>query len=117
MKRYIHKVIILKFIYYISAHSVAKMYCWHDIAKRTEIVYERALSNPAPSLAQRLRRYNRTGGFSGAVACIIMVLLHFMWRICEFLYPEEDIEICPDICIARERDRTDESERTAREDS
>lgn len=34
-----------------------KLYSWHDVAKRTEIVYERALGCPDQSLLERLSRY------------------------------------------------------------
>lgn len=34
-----------------------KLYSWHDVAKRTEIVYDRALKCTNQSLIERLPRY------------------------------------------------------------
>jgi phosphatidylinositol glycan class A protein len=34
-----------------------KLYDWHDVAKRTEIVYDRALKCPDQNLLERLSRY------------------------------------------------------------
>lgn len=35
-----------------------KLYNWHDVAKRTEIVYDRALKCSNQSLLERLSRYD-----------------------------------------------------------
>ena len=35
-----------------------KLYDWHDVAKRTEIVYDRALKCSNQSLLERLSRYD-----------------------------------------------------------
>lgn len=37
--------------------QMKKLYNWHDVAKRTEIVYERALKCSNQSLLERLSRY------------------------------------------------------------
>lgn len=43
---------------YIIIHvQMKKLYSWHDVAKRTEIVYNRALKCSNQSLIERLPRY------------------------------------------------------------
>lgn len=37
--------------------QVKKLYSWHDVARRTEIVYNRALKCSNPPLLDRLSRY------------------------------------------------------------
>lgn len=37
--------------------QMKKLYNWHDVAKRTEIVYDRALECPNQNLVERLSRY------------------------------------------------------------
>lgn len=34
-----------------------KLYSWHDVAERTEIVYDRALGCPNQNILDRLSRY------------------------------------------------------------
>lgn len=38
--------------------QMKKLYSWHDVAKRTEIVYDRALRCPNQDLLERLSRYD-----------------------------------------------------------
>ncbi|CAH2040977.1 unnamed protein product [Thlaspi arvense] len=45
-------------------HRVSQLYSWHDVARRTEIVYDRALRCPNQNLLERL---SREGGGGRAV--------------------------------------------------
>lgn len=40
--------------------QMKKLYSWHDVAERTEIVYDRALKCSNQSLIDRLPRYSLT---------------------------------------------------------
>lgn len=41
---------------YNKLYQMKKLYSWHDVAKRTEIVYDRALQSSDENLLQRLPR-------------------------------------------------------------
>lgn len=47
------------------------MYAWSDVARRTEVVYERAMASPRKDTYERLTRYvprhTTTGGSQGQV--------------------------------------------------
>ena len=53
------KCIISKMSFFVSYIScqMKKLYSWHDVAKRIEIVYDRALGCPNQNLIDRLSRY------------------------------------------------------------
>ena len=75
------------------------MYSWVDVAQRTEIVYDKIVRTKRPSLATRLVRYSTAGPFSGLAACFFVTLLHLLCILCERMWPEREIEICPDISL------------------
>eukprot|EP01031_Cornospumella_fuschlensis_P026244 gene26244-31703_t len=78
---------------------VKSMYSWSEVCRRTEVVYGNIAATRRPSLALRLVRYSSSGIFSGFIACVLVTLLHLFWRVCEYLYPAKDIEVCPDISL------------------
>lgn len=71
---------------------VKNMYHWTDVAKRTEVVYNNIATARRASLGTRLVRYSTTGPFSGFAMCCIVAWLHLLWRMCEHLWPAEEIE-------------------------
>jgi hypothetical protein len=95
------------------------MYNWLDVAYRTELVYNRVFEmdskviNQNEDLAKdqddaikrnsilfrRLIRYYTVGTFSGPAVCFFMVCLHMLNMICEFIWPKDSIEVCPDIYL------------------
>eukprot|EP01041_Mallomonas_annulata_P007067 gene7067-14379_t len=125
-------------------HSrVRQMYSWHDVACRTEVVYDNVemvvvdadmelemgidgkgnvrrseddnnddyngvrrkrrlclhgsgRRRKFPSLGTRFLRYLSVGPWAGPAACFIVACLHILWRICDYIWPAKDIEICPD---------------------
>ncbi|KAK7400538.1 hypothetical protein VNO78_11747 [Psophocarpus tetragonolobus] len=70
------------------------LYNCHDVAKRTEIVYDRALMCPNQSLLESLSRYLTCGAWAGKLFCLVMIL--------SFLASSgtvaDDIEEVPDCC-------------------
>ncbi|CAI5440611.1 unnamed protein product [Caenorhabditis angaria] len=68
--------------------KVSKMYNWPDVAKRTEIVYKKALEGPEPSRFTNLKRYYSQGlGFGIlyiTVSCMICVFLTILDTIDRF---------------------------------
>jgi len=80
-------------------------YSWWEVSKRTEVVYNNIAMSRRPSLALRLVRYSSSGSFSGLVTCMLIALLHFLWRVCEFLRPAAEIELCPDLPLGQAKTR------------
>ncbi|XP_059626815.1 phosphatidylinositol N-acetylglucosaminyltransferase subunit A isoform X1 [Cornus florida] len=74
-----------------------KLYSWHDVAKRTEIVYDRALNCSNPNLLERLPRYLTCGAWAGKLFCLVMLIDFLFWRLLQLLQPAVNIEEVPDI--------------------
>ena len=79
--------------------QIQTIYSWLNVAERTEVVYNAVMSCKKPSFCTRMIRYSTVGPFSGLLACFLVSVLHFMWLICERLYPSNEIELCPDIIL------------------
>ncbi|CAN0829044.1 Phosphatidylinositol N-acetylglucosaminyltransferase subunit A [Linum grandiflorum] len=76
-----------------------KLYDWHDVAKRTEIVYDRALKCPNQPFLGRLSRYLSCGSWAGKLFCLVMIIDFLMWRLLKLWQKEEDIDKVPDFVI------------------
>lgn len=76
-----------------------KLYSWHDVAKRTEIVYDRALRCSNQNLLERLSRYLTCGAWAGKLFCLVMVIDFLLWHLLKVFQPAADIEVVPDIII------------------
>ncbi|CAI5942364.1 unnamed protein product, partial [Closterium sp. NIES-64] len=53
---------------------VSRMYSWHDVAERTERVYDRVMAMPLDDLPTRLSRYYACGVVAGKVFCLVVLL-------------------------------------------
>jgi phosphatidylinositol N-acetylglucosaminyltransferase subunit A len=75
--------------------EIKDMYCWSDVATRTEQVYSQIeatkLNEP---LLNRLYRYYRAGSWAGKlfVLCVLVDLLFYCFL--EWWYPRDQIDIC-----------------------
>jgi hypothetical protein len=77
--------------------QVRNMYNWHNVAQRTLKVYHQALDTPTDdSLLARLQRHRSTGLVAGWLFCLIVLGLHFWWRVAEWLQPVADIDRAED---------------------
>ncbi|CAE6016123.1 unnamed protein product [Arabidopsis arenosa] len=87
-------------------NQMKKLYSWEDVAKRTEIVYDRALKCSNRNLLERLSRYisvNLTlsfyfntneylifckflscGAWAGKLFCMVMILDNLLWRLLQY---------------------------------
>lgn len=72
---------------------VRKMYNWHDVAKRTAVVYEQIGESKQYDLYERFCRYYGIGPIAGGLACIVVAMMHLYWRFLEWLVPRHSIEI------------------------
>ncbi|XP_060973029.1 phosphatidylinositol N-acetylglucosaminyltransferase subunit A-like [Cannabis sativa] len=80
------------------------LYDWHDVAKRTEIVYDRALKCTNQSLLQRLSRYLSCGSWAGKLFCLVMIIDFLLWRLLQLWQPAERIEEVPDFTMFHDED-------------
>uniref|UniRef100_A0A7N2L194 phosphatidylinositol N-acetylglucosaminyltransferase n=1 Tax=Quercus lobata TaxID=97700 RepID=A0A7N2L194_QUELO len=86
-------------------NRMKKLYDWHDVAKRTEIVYDHALNCSNQSLLERLSRYLTCGAWAGKLFCLVMIIDFILWRLLQLWKPAEDIEVVPDIVLSHDEDR------------
>ncbi|XP_019264559.1 PREDICTED: phosphatidylinositol N-acetylglucosaminyltransferase subunit A isoform X3 [Nicotiana attenuata] len=78
-------------------NRMKKLYSWPDVARRTEIVYNRALKCSNPPLLDRLSRYLTCGTWAGKIFCIVMIVDFLLWRLLQLWQPDKDVEVVPDI--------------------
>ncbi|KAG9444372.1 hypothetical protein H6P81_015712 [Aristolochia fimbriata] len=76
---------------------IKELYSWHDVARRTEIVYRHALNCPSEKLLKRLSRYLNCGAWAGKLFCLVMVVNFLLWHLLELLQPSKNIEEVPDL--------------------
>ncbi|TQD80389.1 hypothetical protein C1H46_034078 [Malus baccata] len=82
-----------------------ELYNWHDVAKRTEIVYDRALKCSNQNLLQRLSRYLSCGTWAGNIFCLVMIIDFLLWHLLQlWKLPAEDIEEVPDFVLSHDQD-------------
>lgn len=73
------------------------MYSWMDVARRTEAVYDRVGLSSVPTFAERLRRYSTVGGtLAGWLCCFVVSVMYLVWRIIEWVWPRDEIEVARD---------------------
>ncbi|OAY71225.1 Phosphatidylinositol N-acetylglucosaminyltransferase subunit A [Ananas comosus] len=93
---------------YIDPHAMhlrmKSLYSWHDVARRTEIVYDHALHSSNKNLLERLPRYLRCGAWAGKLFCLVMLVNFLLWRFLELWQPVESIEEVPDITFPLQND-------------
>lgn len=77
------------------------LYSWHDVAKRTEIVYDCALRCPSEDLLQRLSRYLECGSWAGKLFYLVMIVDFLLWHLLRLWQPSENIEEVPDLVFSQ----------------
>ncbi|KAI3907295.1 hypothetical protein MKW98_010645, partial [Papaver atlanticum] len=73
-----------------------QLYSWHDVARRTEVVYDRALTCSEENLLPRLSRYLTCGAWAGKLFCLVMIIDFLLWHLLQLWQPSEDIDAAPD---------------------
>lgn len=88
--------------------EVREMYCWEDVAERTEAVYDQidpdTLVEP---LIDRLTRYYHRGPWAGKLFVICIIVDVIWYRILELLWPRHDIDLAekwPTRSVTHDRD-------------
>ncbi|KAJ3426762.1 n-acetylglucosaminyl-phosphatidylinositol biosynthetic protein [Anaeramoeba flamelloides] len=81
---------------YFFHKEVREMYDWHDIAERTEKVYDDMMLQPERPLFEKLRYHSR-GGTWGALLNKLIFMLRLIWLfILEVCFPREQIHYAVD---------------------
>jgi len=81
-----------------DAHRrIERMYSWHRVAVQTVQVYDRIIEDKPMTFLQRLRSYQSLGGFSGIVACGLVLYIEIWIRFVEWIQPSQGIDIVPDL--------------------
>lgn len=76
--------------------QVRDMYNWHDVAARTEAVYDLALGNTRrDTLINRLQKYNACGVIAGPLFCIVAMIDVMLSWVLEYCWPASQIDIAP----------------------
>jgi len=68
------------------------MYNWHNVAARTEAVYDLAMATPELSLMERLQKHYACGVFAGKIFCAVVAVNHLFLRILEWLWPAREVD-------------------------
>lgn len=72
------------------------MYSWHDIAERTEKVYNEIIQRNSLPLIDRLKRYYGCGAWAGKLFCLLIALDFLLLYFLEFCFPRDGIDIARD---------------------
>jgi len=76
--------------------EVASLYNWHDIARRTELVYSRVKTEPNTPLLERFRRYFGSGPFIGILNIAVVSVMYLYAIFLEWYDPRDQIDVAPD---------------------
>ena len=68
------------------------MYNWRDVTARTEVVYDRALSEPSLTNPERIRRYLSIGWIVGPLFVLVFTLGKVIMAVCDYLRPRKVIK-------------------------
>ncbi|KAI8615936.1 hypothetical protein BC830DRAFT_1120204 [Chytriomyces sp. MP71] len=77
--------------------EISSMYSWANVAKRTEMVYERVVDNAPSTLEERFVKYNRVGVWAGKFSVMIIAVSHLLWCFLEWFFPAENIDYAEDV--------------------
>ncbi|CAK9328053.1 unnamed protein product [Citrullus colocynthis] len=86
-------------------NRMKKLYDWHDVARRTVIVYDYALRTSDQNLLERLSRYLSCGSWAGKLFCLVMIIDFLLWYFLKLWQPDENIEVVPDFKLTCNQDQ------------
>jgi len=72
--------------------KIKNLYSWHDVAKRTSIVYDRVIGTKIPNTSERLKKFNNCGSVSGKLFMLTMILDMIVLFILQWIWPKDNIE-------------------------
>jgi phosphatidylinositol N-acetylglucosaminyltransferase subunit A len=72
------------------------MYSWHDIASRTERVYNTITQSSRLPLIDRLKRYYGCGAWAGKLFALLVALDYLLLLVLEVWFPAGKVDIARD---------------------
>ncbi|KAJ2157533.1 Phosphatidylinositol N-acetylglucosaminyltransferase GPI3 subunit [Coemansia sp. RSA 552] len=91
-------------------HSqVKKMYSWHDVAQRTELVYNKIADLEEPPLIERFRRYYGCGLVAGKLFCLVAAVDFLIGVALAWLWPKHKIEVARQLNLTKYQQIIDEN--------
>ncbi|OXA61177.1 Phosphatidylinositol N-acetylglucosaminyltransferase subunit A [Folsomia candida] len=86
-----------------QAHQlVSSMYNWRDIARRTEVVYDKVNFCCNPTDPERMSIFMKFGYMTGPLFCLVLGLGRILMWLCNLFVPIEDIDIAVNYPISNE---------------
>jgi len=76
--------------------KIKDLYSWHDVARRTHIVYDKVTSCPIPDTAQRLHKFHKCGVVSGKLFMLTAVLNMIVLFVLQWIWPAESVQKAQD---------------------
>ncbi|ROT61933.1 N-acetylglucosaminyl-phosphatidylinositol biosynthetic protein [Penaeus vannamei] len=77
--------------------EMRNLYTWPDVARRTEVVYDKVRGEESSAdIYQRIPRYKKCGLLAGWFMMFLVTLQFLLLKICDRIWPVEDIDIAPD---------------------
>lgn len=85
--------------------EVKNTYLWSDVMRRTELVYSKVHQEESSAdLVHRIPRYKKCGLVAGWFMMFLVTLQFLLLKICDRLWPVEDIDVVPNFPrIARDK--------------
>ncbi|KAG7362697.1 group 1 glycosyl transferase [Nitzschia inconspicua] len=81
-----------------DAHQrIERMYSWHRVALQTIQTYNEIIEQPPKTFWQRFSCYDRLGGLSGFVACVLALYIELWVRYVMWMQPIDTIDVVPDL--------------------
>lgn len=73
-----------------KAHeTIASIYNWRDVSRRTEIVYDAVESQPSFTDSERMAVYLRIGWLVGPLYCLVLGLARIIMWLCDYFLPRD----------------------------
>lgn len=73
--------------------EIKEMYCWEDVARRTEIVYDNIIHTVNEPLIVRLSKYYKGGPWAGKLFVVCVIVDVIIYYFLEFFWPISSIDL------------------------
>ena len=77
--------------------EVASMYSWHDVARRTTLVYDRVLARSKEPLRERLVKHLRVGPVTGKICLLMVAFDTLVLCFLQWWWPTRDVQEAVDL--------------------
>ncbi|XP_077980331.1 phosphatidylinositol N-acetylglucosaminyltransferase subunit A-like [Glandiceps talaboti] len=82
---------------------VKSLYTWHNVAYRTEKVYDSIIQDKDGDLADKLFCYNKVGPVAGKLCVFLAIIDYIIYMILEWLVPRKNIDLAEDLIVPCKR--------------